>query len=228
MSQRVRAGALGQSGGQVLDQGFWPRPPRGHVVRGGNVVGWALGAVVCRRPGSVCQRGQALGACQALARACRPLSVRPRIAPNRTATGASTGRSLASGRRGEATEQFSTCYERWRSLLWQGCVAAVIKELNTPVAARSTASPRTRSAWTTRCIGRCHWPIGSGVVESACKNVVAARMKQSGMMWDAGRRQGYMLQLRASVKSRRFWSDFENLLPSSPPQQTDQIHLEAA
>ena len=37
-----------------------------------------------------------------------------------------------------------------------------------------------------------------------------------------------MLQLRASVKSRRFWSDFENLLPSSPPQQTDQIHLEAA
>ena len=92
-------------------------------------VGWALGAVVCRRPGSVCQRGQALGACQALARACRPLSVRPRIAPNRTATGASTGRSLASGRRGEATEQFSTCYERWRSLLWQGCVAAVIKEL---------------------------------------------------------------------------------------------------
>ena len=26
-------------------------------------------------------------------------------------------------------------------------------------------------------------PIGSGTVESACKNVVAARMKQSGMMW---------------------------------------------
>ena len=30
---------------------------------------------------------------------------------------------------GEATEQFSTWYERWRSLLWKGCVAAVIKEL---------------------------------------------------------------------------------------------------
>ncbi len=46
-------------------------------------------------------------------------------------------------------------------------------------------------------------PIGSGTVESACKNVVAARMKQSGM-----------LQLRASLKSRRFYSDHERLFPS--------------
>ena len=57
--------------------------------------------------------------------------------------------------------------------------------------------------------------------------MVAARMKQSGMMWTLDGAKD-MLQLRASVKSRRFWSDFENLLPSSPPQQTDQIHLEAA
>ena len=28
-----------------------------------------------------------------------------------------------------------------------------------------------------------HLPIGSGTVESACKNVVAARMKGSGMTW---------------------------------------------
>ena len=28
-----------------------------------------------------------------------------------------------------------------------------------------------------------HLPIGSGTVESACKNVVAARMKQAGMTW---------------------------------------------
>ena len=37
-----------------------------------------------------------------------------------------------------------------------------------------------------------------------------------------------MLQLRAAVKSRRFWSDFENLLPSAPPQQTDETYREAA
>ena len=37
-----------------------------------------------------------------------------------------------------------------------------------------------------------------------------------------------MLQLRVSVMSRRFWDDFEGLLPSSRPQETDQTHLEAA
>ena len=141
---------------------------------------------------------------------------------------------------GEATEQFSTCYERWRSLLWQGCVAAVIKELK-----ELHASGRYTDKQCYDIQGEINYftenkermdyplyrsvplPIGSGVVESACKNVVAARMKQSGMMWTLDGAKD-MLQLRASVKSRRFWSDFENLLPPLPPQQTDQIHLEAA
>ena len=39
-------------------------------------------------------------------------------------------------------------------------------------------------------------PIGSGGVESACKNVVAARMKQSGMIWSLDGAKD-MLQLRA-------------------------------
>ena len=70
-------------------------------------------------------------------------------------------------------------------------------------------------------------PIGSGVVESACKNVVAKRMKQSGMTWSLdGAKE--MLQLRASVMSRRFQDDFERLLPSSPPHETDETHLQAA
>ena len=46
-------------------------------------------------------------------------------------------------------------------------------------------------------------PIGSGTFESACKHVVAARMKQSGIMWSMPAATG-MLQLRASIKSRRF------------------------
>ena len=70
-------------------------------------------------------------------------------------------------------------------------------------------------------------PIGSGAVESACKNVVAKRMKQSGMTWSLDGAKN-MLQIRASVMSRRFSDDFERLLPSSPPQETDQTHLEAA
>jgi len=65
-------------------------------------------------------------------------------------------------------------------------------------------------------------PIGSGTVESACKNVVAARMKQSGMMWGMPEATG-MLQLRASLKSRRFRSDHERLLPFSLPQETERM-----
>ena len=51
-----------------------------------------------------------------------------------------------------------------------------------------------------------HVPIGSGTVESACKNVVAARMKGSGMTWTLEAAQ-HMLQLRASIMSERFARD---------------------
>ena len=59
-------------------------------------------------------------------------------------------------------------------------------------------------------------PIG-GTVESACKHVVAARMKQSGMVWAMPEATG-MLQLRASIQSRRLSTDHERLSPESPPQ----------
>ena len=141
---------------------------------------------------------------------------------------------------GEGSEQFNTSFERWRSLLYKGCVAAVIKELQ-----ELHGSGRYSEK---QCYGlqgeinyfaanqqrmnyplyrSCGLPIGSGVVESACKNVVAKRMKQSGMSWSLdGAKE--MLQLRASVMSRRFWDDYESLLPSSPTPESDQTQLEAA
>ena len=52
------------------------------------------------------------------------------------------------------------------------------------------------------------WPIGSGPVEGACKNIVKKRMCQSGQRW--GLRGGQaILSLRAIVKSNR-WSIFWN------------------
>ena len=61
-----------------------------------------------------------------------------------------------------------------------------------------------------------HLPIGSGTVESACKHVVAARMKRSGMTWTLERAQ-HMLQLRASIMSSRYARDHQHSL-SDPPQ----------
>ena len=83
---------------------------------------------------------------------------------------------------GEGSEQFNTSFERWRSLLYKGRVAAVIKELQ-----ELHGSGRYSEK---QCYGlqgeinyfaanqqrmnyplyrSCGLPIGSGVVESACK-----------------------------------------------------------
>ena len=51
-------------------------------------------------------------------------------------------------------------------------------------------------------------PIGSGVVEAACKTLVTERLKRSGMRWGARGGQA-ILTLRSLVQSRRFdhaWS----------------------
>lgn len=50
-------------------------------------------------------------------------------------------------------------------------------------------------------------PIGSGTIESACKNVIAGRMKQGGMTWSETGADG-MLQIRSSIASGRHLQDF--------------------
>ena len=56
-------------------------------------------------------------------------------------------------------------------------------------------------------------PVGSGVVEAACKSIVKARMCQSGMRWT---REGgeTILSLRTVIKSNRWdecWREFQAL-----------------
>ena len=53
-----------------------------------------------------------------------------------------------------------------------------------------------------------HLPIGSGVVEAACKTLVSQRVKRSGMRWRTAGGQA-ILTLRALCQSERFeraWS----------------------
>jgi len=52
------------------------------------------------------------------------------------------------------------------------------------------------------------WPIGSGVVEAACKTLVSSRLKRSGMRWTRAGGQA-ILTLRSVIQSgrwRRAWS----------------------
>ena len=57
------------------------------------------------------------------------------------------------------------------------------------------------------------YPIGSGTIESACKTVVQARMKQSGMRWIRTGAQT-MLALRCLLLSQR-WHELSALAPPS-------------
>jgi hypothetical protein len=50
-------------------------------------------------------------------------------------------------------------------------------------------------------------PIGSGTIESACKNVIGGRLKQGGMTWSDHGADG-MLQIRSSIESGRLLQDF--------------------
>jgi hypothetical protein len=51
-----------------------------------------------------------------------------------------------------------------------------------------------------------HWPIGSGAIESLCKNLVAQRAKGAGMRWTAAGVQA-IVSLRAVHRSGQ-WADF--------------------
>jgi len=59
-------------------------------------------------------------------------------------------------------------------------------------------------------------PIGSSAIESGCKHVIAARLKQAGMIWSpTGAR--FVAKLRSHLKSRR-WDETLALRP--PPHRS--------
>jgi hypothetical protein len=66
------------------------------------------------------------------------------------------------------------------------------------------------------------WQIGSGTIESGCKHVIGARLKQAGMIWSPdGART--VAKLRARLNSRR-WDQTVDAQP--PPARS--YHRRAA
>jgi hypothetical protein len=60
-------------------------------------------------------------------------------------------------------------------------------------------------------------PIGSGVVEAACKTIVGARLKRSGMRWTQEGGQ-HVLNLRTRARSGEwstFWNAYQQLRPAA-------------
>jgi len=112
------------------------------------------------------------------------------------------------GEAGAQRTPWATCQ---LDALWDGKVAAVLEEL-AQWRACGEAVAAAVSYYTTHQ-GRMDYPsyrsrglqIGSGSVESACKQLVSARLKQAGMIWDAPGAEA-VATVRAWLKSER-WAE---------------------
>jgi hypothetical protein len=106
--------------------------------------------------------------------------------------------------------------------LWEGNVAAVLAALQ-PHAGRSDAVDDAISSYTNhqhrmdyatyRARGL---QIGSGTIESACKQLVSARLKLAGMIWNTTGAEAVAV-VRAWLRSER-WDEAMRLRP--PPRRT--------
>jgi hypothetical protein len=110
---------------------------------------------------------------------------------------------------GEASEERAGWAQRQLDALWESKVAQVLVELER-WRERGEAVEAALSYYNTHQ-GRMDYAlyrargmqIGSGSVESACKQLVSARLKQAGMIWDAEGAEAVAV-VRAWLKSERW------------------------
>jgi hypothetical protein len=123
---------------------------------------------------------------------------------------------------GEQTDEYWRQFSRWREMFLEGRVEGVIDELK-KLRAKCKGKKRhflqgeisyfeeNQDKMRYDQYLAMRLPIGSGTVESSCKNVIGARMKKSGMTWSESGAEG-MLQIRTSLGSERFLVDFRATL----------------
>jgi hypothetical protein len=120
---------------------------------------------------------------------------------------------------GEQTSEYWEHFTRWKTMLWEGGIERFLAELR---ALREAAAHSGRRDYIQGQLNyfsdnkeRMHYgryraeklPIGSGTIESACKNVIGGRMKQGGMTWSRNGADA-MVQIRSSMCSGRHLEDF--------------------
>ena len=120
---------------------------------------------------------------------------------------------------GEQTEEYWEHFSQWRKSFLKGRVGEVIAELK-EIRAECKGKKRkvlqghisyfedNEDKMSYDQYMDMKLPIGSGTIESGCKNVIGGRMKQGGMTWSEIGAEG-MLQIRTSIASGRFLQDFQ-------------------
>jgi len=123
---------------------------------------------------------------------------------------------------GEGTDLAKHWAKQHLDLLWAGDVQTLLDHLHAQTVHKPSLRPiityfqnnQQRMHYATyRANG---WQIGSGTIESGCKHVIGARLKQAGMIWSSAGAQA-VATLRARLKSRR-WDETANAQP--PPARS--------
>lgn len=118
---------------------------------------------------------------------------------------------------GESGAQRESWAREQLDALWEGNVAAVLAVLE--VAQQQGAAVEAALSYYRTHQGRMDYPsyrarglqIGSGSAESACKQLVSARLRGAGMIWDAAGAEA-VATVRAWLKSER-WQEAIGLRP---------------
>lgn len=130
---------------------------------------------------------------------------------------------------GEGTAPAAAWVAARKEELWAGDVPAVVRALQTAAAQESRGGAAAEEVhYFTTNAGRmayavyraAGYPLGSGIVESGCKQVVGQRAKGAGMRWRAAGVQA-VLTLRASLLSGEWealWATRRRRTQGSPPK----------
>jgi hypothetical protein len=127
---------------------------------------------------------------------------------------------------GEGTDLAKHWVKQHLDLLWNGDVPTVLAHLQAQTAHKPALGDivtyfRNNQQRMRYDFYRANgWQIGSGTIESGCKHVIGARLKQAGMIWSPAGAQA-VAKLRARLKSRR-WNHTVAALP--PPSRTYHRH----
>jgi len=120
---------------------------------------------------------------------------------------------------GEQSPEYWKHFKRWKLMLFAGKPEKVLQELHKVRDSAKYAPHRdfiqgeinyftdNKKRMRYDLYRASKLPIGSGTIESACKNVIGGRMKQGGMTWSEAGADG-MLQIRSSIASGRLLKDF--------------------
>ena len=112
--------------------------------------------------------------------------------------------AAARDRLGEDSAQVETWVAARKDELWEGDVAAVLAALRAgPATSEIHYFETHRHRMRYREFRARGYPIGSGTLESACKRVIGARLKQAGMRWSRAGAQA-VLSLRTQLLSGRW------------------------